>query len=221
MKTKIIQLLAISIAFLGASAHADTIAGSPVGGFGSTEQVGNVAADGTIEFYIPLNGQTVTYGVNGGTSYDTCSTYYGTCTGGSVEMFLYFDTDQHGTVDVSLDFLDLDVSGVNDPWFFIESLLVFDGMGNLIGEIVGAGDLTAGDANFQNIMLSLDVSGPFYLQLLLNSDFSESTPGGWYRNTAEYLLATVTVPEPETLALLGLGLLLVSFARRRAQRASR
>lgn len=216
MKSSFRALLLVLLFGTG-TALADPVTGVPVGEYGSSDPVGNVYADGTIGFYIPLTDTVELYGVSGGgTSSDTCSTYDGTCTGGALVMLLYFATSHTGDTQISLDFGDLDVAGVNDPWFLLESLLVFDAVGNIIATITSLADLAAGNNQNQLVDVVTSSSGPIYLGLVFFSDFAEGTPAGRYRNTLETVRATaVAVPEPETLMLLGLALLLLGAWRRK------
>jgi hypothetical protein len=208
--------------FATSVAVAGPVVGVAVANQSSTAEVGSSSSDGTIYFYIPLTDTTETYGVDGGgLSSDTCSTWSGTCTGGTLEMLLFFDVVDAGNKTVTIDFKDLDSSGVNDPWFFVEALQIFDQDGNLIATIDSSSDLLAGsNSNSQSVQFDLVVDGAFYVQLVFDSDFDPNAPGGYFRNTYEALRATVDVPEPAAIAMFGFGLLLVGMRRRRALRQS-
>lgn len=198
-----------------------TIIGAPVQAIGSSVKVGNVDADGTINFYIPLTkGNSGVYGVGAGTSADKCS-YPLTCTGGTLDMFLRFEPVQVGPNLLSLDFSDLDLFGVNDPGYFLESIEVLDANSHVLAFVDSWNDpeVVAADRANQLLQLLIKVdSNPFFVGLSFASNFSVKTPRGTYINTSETLLASVTavaVPEPTTLSLLGVGLILIGFASRR------
>lgn len=208
---------------LATPAHAIPVVGQTVAGVGDATRVGTQGSEGDIRFFIPLNdsevyGNRSTPGTTGGMSSDSCTIGSRTsnCTGGTLDMFLFFDMPEAGTTTVQLDFTDLDVAGLNDPWYFIETLEVIDPDGNVLS--FSMGDLLAGsNRDNQSLSFDLDISGPFYLHLTFTTAFNERSGNGTYTNTAEYLYATATtsVPEPGTLAMLGTGLLLLGFSRRR------
>lgn len=203
-----------------------TIIGVPVGGIGSSATVGNVAADGTIDFYIPLtSGHSGVYGVNAGTSVDGCS-FPGTCTGGTLDMFLRFAPAQLGPNVLSLAFSDLDLISVNDPWYFLESIAVLDAYSNVQAFVDSWNDpeVLVADPNDQLLQLLVNVGeNPFFVGLSFTSSFAGQVPHGNYINTSETLLASlsavatppVPVPEPTILSLLGAGLISIGLGRRR------
>ena len=108
-----------------------------------------------IEYFIPLSGSTVTYGVTGGTSPDTGSGI-GYDTAGALDMYLKYDLSSfvQTVIDVEVDFnfVDLDLIPVNDPVGFYESIkfTVFDKnnaplmLTNVIQDIDSPGPSAAG-----------------------------------------------------------------------------
>ena len=221
-KSVFYSFLVVLTAILAAPANAVPVVGLAVQGVGDPTPTGNQDADGTIEFFIPLNDSEVygdtSGGGTGGLSSDSCTvgSSVSPCSGGTLNMFLFFDMLEGGTTTVQVDFVDFDLAGVNDPWFFLESLEIIDPDGNLLTFSVA--DLLAGsDSHSQSLSFDLDVAGSFYLHLTFSSHFNSDTSPGTYRNTAESLheTATTSVPEPGTLALFGTGLLLLGFSRRR------
>ena len=136
-----IALLAVPLVLATGAAQA-TIVGYAVSGDGSSTTVGSTSPDGSIIFYALLNGSG-TFGAGAGTSADTC-TEPGTCTGGTLDMFLRFDGVSAGANVLSLFFTDLDLLGVHDPSFFRESLVVTGGTntsGGVLGNISAVGDV--------------------------------------------------------------------------------
>ena len=64
----------------------------------------------------------------------------------------------------------------------------------------------------------LNVAGDFYITLVFSTAFDPKTRNGYYRNTEELMLATATsIPEPGTLALLGIGPLILGISRKKCQ----
>ena len=213
------SLLFLGILLFGvvATASADTI-GIAVGGVGLSTQVGlTPAADGTISYYVPLTtSDSGVYGARGTTS-DTCS-YSSTCTGGYLDMFLRFAPVQVGANVLTLNFSDLDLKGANDPTYFLESVTIIPTGGSsvLIDETTDPGVLSANNATQVLVLPMAVASNPFYVQLHFTSSFLSTTPSGTYANTIETVQATIKpVPEPLTLATLGLGLLAIGILSRR------
>ncbi len=81
--------------------------------------------EGTIGFFIPLKAASAgTFGVGGvGLSADTC-TYDTHCADSTMDMFLRFNPVRVGPNILTLEFNDLDIYRVNDPWFFLESVSI-------------------------------------------------------------------------------------------------
>ncbi|HEY7672245.1 MAG TPA: PEP-CTERM sorting domain-containing protein [Gammaproteobacteria bacterium] len=186
--------------------------------------VGSTNGDGSINFYALLNG-TGTYGVAGaGLSPDTCTktSSYSTCTGGTLDMWLRFSPVTIGANTLTLQFSDLDLFGVHDPSYFLESVQIYDSSLTSLALVDSLYDpevvLGATNADTQTLSLLLDVtSNPYFTRLTFRTRFV-GAPRGSYINTRESVLATispVSVPEPTTLTLLGGGLLLIGFASRR------
>ena len=215
----IVSLLLVAISFAVSPASATPITGIAVEDTSSTTQVGNASADGTIGFYINLSGSS-TYGVNGGTSSDLCY-FPSDCGTGELTMHLFFTGLQPGAASVSLLFTDLDADGVNDPWFFIENLEIYDEDGVLLMVIDESSDFDFANLDNQQLDFDLNVDGDFYISLVFSSAFDPNSANGWYRNTQEFMLATATsIPEPGVLALLGIGLLTIVLSQRRRRRGA-
>ncbi len=221
-RSAFLTFLVVLVAMLAVPANATPVVGQPVEGVGDPTPTGNQDADGTIDFYIPLNGSEIygdtSGGGTGGLSSDSCTVGSSVepCSGGMLDMFLFYDMPEAGVATVQFDFVDLDLAGVNDPWFFLEALEIIDPDGNLL-TFSWVDLLDGSNRGSQALGFDLGVDGSFYLHLTFTSDFHPNTRPGTYRNTVESLheTATTSVPEPGTLALFGTGLLLLGFSRRR------
>lgn len=202
--------------------HAVTAIGSDTSA-GSTVAVSPGGLSDAIEYYIPLtSGGTCTYGVTCGTSVD--SGYGGT----DMSMFIKFSglaTDS--TSELTVNFDDLDLIGVNDPSGFVEDFQIFDSSGSALTSLISsiAHPNATGNSTTQQVTLDLgDVSGDLWLEFV----FSANETQVW-QNTAEYLTATIDqtpIPVPEVplpaafpLFLTALGGLGLVRHRRRAKRA--
>lgn len=218
-----VALSAAALSLLGSTANA-TIIGSAVNLAGTTIDGGSLA--NPIDFYIPLSSNASgIYGTgNIGRSSDTCSTAWTSsdrCGGGSLGMLLQFSGAAAGSHLMTLQFNDLDLAGVNDPYYFFENVSIFalnstpsfDFVWNSNNPLV-----TFANHNDQILEIGIDYfsGGDLYFGLLFGSNIYAS---GTFYNTPETLIASldqvVSVPEPATLSMLGAGLLLLGFAKRR------
>lgn len=204
-----LSVLFVLIVWASGTARADPIVvGIPVIGMTSTPAApGMVAADGTITFYIPLQASSSgTYGVGTiGTAPDTAT---GPRSDGYLDMWLRFSPVGLGSGLLTLDFSDLDLTGVNDPLGFLESIEIFNTSGTSLAFFDSSSDPGVLSANntSQSLGVNLSIlSDPFFVRL----HFSSSLPSGTWRNTAETVRATVQVPEGGAGALFLLGLSLL------------
>ena len=224
---------------VGISPGTANTVGVAVGAFGSSTQVGlpltNTPGLGgpSIGFFIPL-GDT-DGGVYGTTGLgNVCGpSGFGTCAdsgngGARLAMILRFSpVSITSPSQLTVNFNDLDLQGVNDPLGFLESLQVFEWNGSAASAITplitSIGGLVTGNSNQQQLSLALGTltADPLFLQLNFRANaVSNGT------NTEEFLRATVSTV-PGSVAGAGLpglmaacGGLLISLARRRRQRVA-
>ena len=199
--------------------QASTVYGETVDDYGSSTSVGmteyrSALGGEAIKYYIPLtDGDDCTYGVD-------CGTYSDTGYGGT-QMSMFLEFDGVSTVDESflmVHFEDLDLEGVNDPYYFIERINIYDASGSITGVIDNISSAyVTGDYDTQQILsLSLGVltTSVYYMEFVFDaaSDY-------YGRNTPEYLRAKITssaIPLPAS-GLLLLGALGAIGLRRRRQ----
>ena len=236
---RVLMIAAICCGLAGA-AKADTAFGVPVVANGSsTPSVPNCptlegqscynSTTGAIIFFIPLS--TANGGVFGVTPHPggTAGTFADTGSGASntLTMYLMFSpvAVPAATASLTFAFVDLDLSGVNDPNGFLENVQFFSSGGTALTPLIttigqsGGGTLTysiSGNSTSQTIFfpdITSIVQNPFFVKLNFGSQYTSTGT-----NTAESLTATLVstqVPEPSTILLMASGLLGVGLLRRR------
>ncbi|WP_028863509.1 PEP-CTERM sorting domain-containing protein [Psychromonas aquimarina] len=234
------------VSTLPAVAYASPIIGTPTTSTGTTAVVNSSyynAATGAVKYFIPIDNTMSdgVYGVDGyGLSSDSGSTPLGSAT---LDMYLYFDIAPGMTgTSLTLWFDDLDLADINTPTGFFETLAFNESVnGELGGDIVDefvyttwqglealanvsfGGPIPNNNRNVSMTISGLNLEDDFRLNLQFTS--YDNNLHGWYRNTAEYLSAKLTVeptqvPEPQTSILLAAGILVMAIARRRKQKTA-
>ena len=239
---KVARVLVIAAIFCGlaGAAKADTAFGVPVVANGSsTPSVPNCPAHegqscynsttGAIIFFIPLT--TANGGVFGVTPHPggTAGTFADTGSGASntLTMYLMFSpvSVPAATASLTFAFVDLDLSGVNDPDGFLENVQFFSSNGTPLTPLIttngqsGGSTLTyivTGNPTNQTIFfpdITSIVQNPFFVSLNFGSSYTSTGT-----NTPESLTGTLVstqVPEPSTILLMASGLLGLGLLRRR------
>lgn len=195
------------------------------------------AATGDVQYYIPLS--TSKGGVFGvtkvgwGKTAGTTSDRGDGSSSSTLSMFMLFDvpTGATGPATLSVYFEDLDLIGANDPNGFYEAVKFYDATGNAmtskIRRITDASSpdsafdwSVSGNDDYQQVVF--DDVRPLLTspQLFIRMDFYSASD--WCAtNTPEGLRAVLTtatgesVPEPASLALASLGLMLMARRPRR------
>jgi hypothetical protein len=191
--------------FWGSTALAATVVvGSPIKSLYDHSAVGEVN-DGTIGFYIPLSGSKK-YGIDkGGLKPDACSPR---CEGGTLTMFLLYDTVVLRPHLLTLDFVDLDLAGANDPNGFLESVQIYgreSSSWHSFGKFTNISQASSYAPDHQVIQLPVDVQATSFIAKLVLK--TENNPFWSAYNTKEFLYtsmeAVAPVPLPAAFPMFG------------------
>ena len=224
----IISVATVLLAISWMNPAISAVYGTPVDSIGSTNQVGlPLTSGGAIKYYIPLNAtDSGTYGVVGP---GICPLGAGTCSDSgngtgfwdadALTMNLHFDLSgkpSSATTHLNLWFKDLDLDGVNDPYWFWESVSVSAQNGGAsldTGTIWQGSQIPTSSSDAFNWSLSLAGLGALGDDLWVQLGFGSYAKYHAY-NTSEYLKASV-VPVPAAIWLFGTALIgFVGMSRR-------
>ena len=219
-KTLFVATAMLAAAFT-APAMATPVVGQAVTGIGGSDIY--TGSSDWIGFYIPLTDENWDLQTM---ERDRCKRNRGQCVGGTLSFYVHFDVDWTGGTELAIDFYDFDADGFADTNYLLEVLglvvLAADGSTILALDHTAVLSLLTGNTAYQHLNLNFDIDGDFYVHFEFGAEFDFSQTSRHYKkfyNSPEWLRAragAVTVPEPGTLALLGFGLLLTAYSRRRA-----
>jgi hypothetical protein len=229
IQKRIISVATVLLAMSWMNPAISAVYGTPVESLGSFNQVGlPLTSTGKIKYYIPLNAaDSGTYGVVG--PGNTCPLGAGTCSDSgygsgywdadALTMNLHFDLSgkpSEATTHLNLWFKDLDLDGVNDPYWFWESVSVSAQNGGAslgTGPIFEGSDIPTSSSDAFSWSLPLAGLGALGDDLWVQLGFGSYAKYHAY-NSAEYLKASV-VPVPAAIWLFGTALIgFVGMSRR-------